>query len=197
MRYKTMSRRGLRRRSVAWEAVSFGENLGVLDRVTVTLLTQAGRNGGSSFFQLTNSGSLQSHGGEDTVVTRVVGDIHVVGGAKNATPTSAFINFAIVQAMSDAQNSTVPLQQMFNTNDAARDNILWQRTLWCPALPVAAPTALQPWVVSTQVDVRAQRKLQEENQLYLLVSSAGPGNDTIVNQVTFSGCLRLLLKRPR
>lgn len=195
-RFRKTFRRGSKR-SVSWESVTLSNLDGELDRVTYLLNPVAGTRGAQAFLQLLGPESLQSHGGEDAVITRIVGDVHIVGGTFNATPTSGFIHFSIMQKESNSTTGLVEPQSMFVSGDAAKDNVLYDETLWCPALPVAAPTALQPWKVSTHIDVRARRKLTEENFVYAVFGSAGALGATIINQLTVAGTLRLLIKRPR
>ena len=195
-RFKRTFRRGSKR-SVSWEAVTLSQTDGDLDRDTFALIPVAGTKGAQAMLQLLGPEGLQSHGGEDAVITRVVGDLHIIGGRKNSVATSAFIHFSIIQAQSNSTTGLIEPQSMFVAGDAAKDNILYDETLWCPALPVAAPTALQPWKVSTHIDVRARRKIQEENYIYAVFGSAGGAGNTIIDEVTVAGTFRFLMKRPR
>lgn len=195
-RFRRTFRRGSRR-SVSWESVTFSNLDGQLDRVTYTLTPIPGTFGAQAFLQLLGPELLQSHGGEDAVLTRIVGDLHIVGGAFNATPTSCFVHFTILQKESNSTTGLVEPQSMFVSGDAGKDNVLYDETLWCPALPVAAPTQLQPWKVSTHFDVRARRKITDENYVYAVFGSAGGAGATIINEITVAGGFRFLVKRPR
>jgi len=198
MRFRKTFRRSFgRKRTVGWEAITFSNGDGDLDRVTYTLTPVAGTKGAQAFLQLIGPTALHAHGGEGAVLTRVVGDVHIIGGQFNAAAASGFIHCSIMQKESNSTTGLVEPQSMFVSADAAKDDILWDETLWCPALPVAAPTALQPWRVSAHIDVRAQRKIDEENYPYFVIGAAGGAGATLLDTVTLAGSLRLLFKRPR
>jgi len=197
MRFRSYKPRRSFKRSVNWiDSLTFTETNGTLDRTAYTMTPIAGTNGAQVFLQLINNQNLAEHGGEDCVVSRIVGDVHIIGGRLNGTPTSAFVHVSIIQKESNATTGNVEPQNMFDALASGQDNILYDTTLWCPALPVAVPAA-QPWPVSVHIDVRVSRKIQNENYLYFVFGSAGGAAATIINEITVAGALRILVKRPR
>lgn len=199
MRFRKTSRRGFVRskRTANWiESLTLSNLDGELDRSTFTLAPLAAIRGAQVFLQLVDNIQLGEHGGEGAVVARIVGDLHLIGARKNAVATSAFLHLAVVQKDSNVTTGLVEPQNLFQAAENGKDNILWDTTLFCPALSGAVP-AQQPWPISTHVDIRVSRRVENENFLYLCISSAGAFNDTIVNEVTLAGALRILVKRPR
>lgn len=198
MRFRKTFRRGSgRKRTVAWtDSLTFTNTNGITDRQAYTLTPSPGSNGAQAFLPLLIPQTLAEHGGEDCVLIRVVGDVHIIGGRLNSTPTSAFVHLFIAQKESNPDTGAVPPQNMFSFDSSAKDNILWDTTMWCMALPVAVPL-IQPWPVSVHVDVRVSRKVQLDNMVYFGIGSAGGPGVTLINEVTLAGGLRVLLKRPR
>lgn len=198
MRFKRTFRRGSsRRRQVSWLPAQVSSNLGQTDRSVVNLVQAPGASGAQVYLPLMASTDLALHGGEDAVLTRVVGSFGLIGGRANAAPAAAFITVSIVQKESDAQTATVPFQNMWNLLDAGKDNVLWTKVLWCPALPVAVPL-IQPYPLWTDIDVKARRKITEDNFVYLCIGSPGPvGGPPLLDEVTAVWHLRTLMKNPR
>jgi len=198
MRFRKTFRRGFvrRKRTAKWiDSLTFTTLSGQTDRAAYALTPVAGTNGAQVFFQLVNNVNLAEHGGEGTVLSRVVGDVHIIGGRKNGVPTSGFVHLSIMQKESNATTGLVEPQTMFEALDSGKDNVLYDTTLWCEALPAAVP-AIQPWPVSVHLDVRVSRRVDNEYFPYLVIGSAGAPGGTLIDEVTLAGSLRILLKRP-
>jgi len=197
MRYKKTSRRGFaKKRSRNWiDSLTFTATVGTTDRQAYTLTPTAGTNGGQAFLQLINNTTLSEEGGEDAVIARIVGDVHIIGGRKNSVATSGFLHLSVLQMDSNAITGLVEPQNMFDAFESGDDNVLYDTTIWCPPLGVAVPL-IQPWPVSVHIDIGVSRKIQMERYLYFVIGSAGGAGATLIDEVTLAGALRILVKRP-
>lgn len=195
-RYRRTFRRGSKR-SVSWLPGQIASNLGQTDRSVTNLISTPGASGGCAFLALVTALDLPLHGGEDAVVTRIVGDIHLIGGRGGIpiAPVGGFLHVSILQKEVDSQLATTVEQNMFHFLNQGKDNVLFDCTLWCPALPVGVPL-IQPWPISIHIDTGVRRKVQEDNEIFLCFSSAGPIGDSLIDEVTWAGGLRVLLKDP-
>lgn len=201
-RARSFRRRGSKR-SVAWiPGLSyFASNL---DTTTAPWSVVVG--GGTTWgtaTALTAIEDLQSHGGEDAVLTRITGRIMLLAGQVNAgaglLAADFFYRALIVQQDTLPAGGGILGVDYTTFVNMGRDNILWYRDGYCSRatqVDSVAPMTSQVEAHWLDVNVKAKRKLQDDRPIYLWFQSAFPVGTTGV-QTRFAGGLRTLLMRPR
>lgn len=200
-RRRSFGRRFGARRSVGWIPGASFYTPALWETTQAWFNVLGGTNIWGTATQLTVLEDLQSHGGEDAVLTRITGRILVFAGQVNAgaglAPADFFYRLLVVQQ----DNTGGGVLGIDYTTGAGlgRDSILFFRDGYCSRATevdsVAPATSLidSHWV---DVEVKAKRKLEENKQVFLWIQSAFPVGTTGV-QTRFAGGLRALLKRPR
>lgn len=201
MRFRRRGRR-IRRRTNWVPGINFGE---LVQRAAITLTSVQGLLTTNGFsVDLTNAEDLQSAGGEDSVVVRVVGRLHFSGLVRPVSNLPGWLRVALVTRQISgavAINNGVP--DLFSLAGQAQENILWMSQAYCTTLDyelvaneLNALTGGDPgsWL---EVDVGAKRRLNEDTALCLTIqgsqTSGGVGAPTTA---VVAGWLRVLLQAP-
>jgi len=203
------SRRGFRRkRSVAWIPGVTGYDIVTPSQTRLLTLTQVSAalypNVWGAAIGLTSDTDLSMHGGEDAVMTRIVGRLGFTTGRVDAGAGVAATTFLLrcVCAQTDTTNTgnVMPFEYL-SSNGMGNDDIMWFRDIIVPGTSVLEQTgATAPGGTQTDyeldVDIGVKRKLESNRQLVLWFQSAF--NAATVTQVDFRlyGGLRMLMMRP-
>lgn len=150
--------------------------------------------------QLTVPADLSLHGGEDAVITRVVGWLMLCNGLRDlsAGPAAqAFIVRTII-AQTDIYPAGVSPIDFTSSAGLGEDCILYSHDTFVSSIPIGtvgldAMSSPGPWF---DVNVKAKRKLQTDRQLVLWFQTLDvAGLTSLTCQLV--GSLRMLLMRPR
>lgn len=202
-----------RRRSVAWlDGIStfnaaqgqglFARTISLSNIVTVEALLW------SATIGVVIPSDLPLHGGEDAVLTRVVGSLGFMQGRRDAGAGFGAAGFQIraVVHLSDTvvntggANTVSPFDFLTSAGLGA-DEILWFRDYVVNSTPIgAAGTGLDTAWVSAQladpIDIKAKRKVQANSCVFLTMQTTAPAGTVGIDFQMFGG-LRSLLMRPR
>lgn len=146
---------------------------------------------------LTANSDFASVGGEDAVVTRIVGQLHFINLTLNreSVPIGRFPVYAEVRAAifkgSEAQDGTVVVPSLYRSADLGYDNILWTGEAIVPAIAVntlgfndfvingvsgggADQGVGGDWYPASQnnrmsIDVAAKRRIQSDDHIHLTI----------------------------
>jgi len=202
-------RRGLRRRrSVAWIPGVTGFDIVTPAQTRLISLTQVSAalyaNVFGAAIGLTTDTDLTLHGGEDAVMTRIVGRLGFTTGRVNAGAGVAASTYLlrVVVAQTDTTNagSVMPFEYL-SSNGLGNDDIMFFQDIIVPGTSVlVTPGATPP--VSDQpsfemsLDITTKRKIDSNRQLVLWFQSAFDA--AVTTQVDFRlyGGLRMLMMRP-
>jgi len=203
------SRRGFRRRrSVAWIPGVTGYDIVTPSQTRLLTLTQVSAalyaNVFGAAIGLTSDTDLSLHGGEDAVMTRIVGRLGFTTGRVNAGAGVAATTFLVrcVVAQTDTTNtgSVMPFEYL-SSNGLGNDDIMWFRDIIVPGTSVLEGTgATAPGGTQTDyeldVDIGVKRKIESNRQLVLWFQSCFDA--AVTTQVDFRlyGGLRMLMMRP-
>lgn len=148
---------------------------------------------------------LPSHGGEDCVLTRMVGRLGFMEGRKNAGAGFAAYGFqlrvAVVQGSEIAGTATVLADELVTSAGMGKENILYMRDVIVPSLPIGAAGTnydiasggMERWL---DIDIRAKRRVSEDSPILLWFETCLPAGTTAADFRLLGG-LRTLLMRPR
>lgn len=197
-----------RRRTVAWIDGLSGMTANPSQARTLAFSLLAGSTSAyAAAVQLTTDADLQMHGGEDVVVTRIVGRLLAYGGRVTvAAPVAAslFARMLVHQSDVTAVSSIAPVDYTLGAG-LGRDDILWSRDVRISGTTIVGngtaaatetSTLTNDWV---DVDIRAQRKLQQGRHLFfdIQLQPAGGGAGNVPVDCLLAGSLRMLVKRPK
>lgn len=199
---------GRRRRTVAWIPGFTAQDIGTVAQSRLLTLTNVSTALFANVFgaavQLTVKDDLSSHGGEDAVLTRIVGRLGFFNGRVDVGAGAAAATFItrmlVVQADTiETSAATMPFE-FLSSNGLGQDDILHTDEVVVPGTSVLRPTgATFDTAVPTErvIDIRVKRKLQQDRQVFLWFQSAF--NDVTTTSADFRiyGHLRMLLMRPR
>lgn len=209
MARRFVRRLGNRKRSVAWIPgfSSYDDVNGVSNR----LLAFAGPVPGSTTtwavaVQLTTDTDLSLHGGEDAVMTRIVGRVAFTDGRKDAGAGLAAFGFqarlVVYQAEAQSAGGGAVFNQIFTTSASmGQDRIMWSRDTVVSPTGIGAAGAgfenmvgqFENWV---DIDIKAKRRIQSDSPIVFQMQTCFPLGTTAADCRMLGG-LRMLLKRPR
>lgn len=210
-----MRRRGFRfrraRRTVAWipglSCYDIGAGVSQTRLVGLTNVSTAlFANVFGAAIALTIDSDLSMHGGEDAVLTRIVGRLGFTTGRVDSGAGAAATTFVarVVVAQTDfipASGSVMPFE-FLTSSGMGQDDILYMRDVIIPGTSVLeAAGATVPLGTSNDymldIDIKAKRKLQSDRQVVIWFQTAF--SDVTVTSADFRmwGGLRMLLMRPR
>lgn len=148
---------------------------------------------------------LPPHGGEDAVLTRVVGRLGFMEGRKNAGAGVAAYGFQMRVAI--VQTEVIPLGGGFapspydytSSVGMGNDNIIWEHDTIVPLQAIGATGngydllagGYERWL---EVDTSAKRKVTEDRAIILWMQTVLPGGTTAADFRMIGG-LRTLLMR--
>lgn len=168
-------------------------------RVTFTQVV-AGSTIWGAAVQLTVPGDLSLHGGEDAVITRVVGRLCLFNGLRDSGAGAAANSFFVrcVVAQTDIYPAGVSPIDFTTSAGLGQDDILWTHETFVSSIAqgtvgLDAMTSPGPWF---DVNIKAKRKLQSDRQLVLWFQTLDANTLTSLT-MEMAGGLRMLLMRPR
>jgi len=202
-------RRGFRRRrSVAWIPGVTGYDVATPSNTRLITLTQVAAglypNVYGAAIGLTTNTDLQLHGGEDAVMTRIVGRLGFTTGRADVgagvVATTFLLRCVIAQTDNTDTGSVMPFEYL-TSNGLGNDDIMWFRDTIVPGTSVLESTgAIAPGGTQTDyeldIDVGVKRKIESNRQLVLWFQTTF--NNVVFNQADFRlyGGLRMLMMRP-
>lgn len=200
--------RGKRKRTVSWipGISTYDDALGTSSRLIPLALLPGTVNTWGVSIGVVFPTDLPAHGGEDAVLTRVVGRLGFIEGRKNAGAGLAAFGFQarVVIAATDFVPAAVgfgPSPFNFTTSvGLGNDDIMFAHDVIVPQVAIGAAGAgydllaggYERWL---EVDVGAKRKCQEDRGVVLWVQTVLPAG-TIGADFRLLGGLRSLLMRP-
>lgn len=200
--------RGKRKRTVSWVAgiSSYDPTAGTSSRLIAMSAVPGFTNLWGVSIGVVLGPDLPIHGGEDAVLTRVVGRLGFLEGRKNAGAGLAAYGFQmrllIVQSdMIPQGTGFAPSGFDFTSSlGEGNDDILFMRDTAVSATAIGGagtgfdltPGRFTGWV---EFDVGAQRKVQEDRGIILWMQTIMPAGPTGVDFRMLGG-LRTLIKRP-
>jgi len=193
--------RGFGRRRRKWHTnwvpgLNFGESL---EFATITLETNVPAAGINNFTAaLTDDADLAQSGGENAVVTRVVGELHFFGARYETTPAPAHMRWALFTA--DDVQGVIALRNLWLNTDLDNEDIISSGSLLVPGVDVTTAsndTMLDESSRWVHIDTSAKRRLDDERQLYFTMQFApSPSHaGATVTSVLAQGFLRVLLTK--
>lgn len=197
-----------KRRSTSWLAGISTYDVVSGNSSRLVSLTNAGFAAATQFgatIGVVTNADLPPHGGEDSVLTRVVGRLGFMEGRRNAGAGFAAFGFqmrvALVQVSQVAGSAVILTDDLLSSAGMGKENILWQKDVVVPSLPIGnggagydtAAGGMERWL---EIDVRAQRRITEDMPVLLWFQTCFVTPTTAVDFRLLGG-LRSLLKRPR
>lgn len=145
------------------------------------------------------SNDLFLHGGEDAVLERIRGTLFFHTGRVNSGAGFAVASFPlrVVIAMHEPTPALTFPEEFITSPAMGQDRIMWQGETYVTGDTHGAGQGFdwdQPWRLD--VDVRAKRKIQQDNLVTLFMQTVLPAGTTAADY-KMAGGLRQLLKRPR
>lgn len=142
---------------------------------------------------------LSLHGGEDAVVERIRGTLFFFGARVNSGAGFANTSFPlrVVVAMHEPEAAGTFREAFTRSVDMGQDRIMWEGETFATSDTHGAGQVFdwdQPWRL--EVDVRAKRKVQQDNLVVLYMQTVLPAGTTAA-EYKMAGGLRTLMKRPR
>lgn len=195
--------RGVRRkRSVAWIPgfTTYDTAAGNSSRgVTLTVVRAAVPNTFGAAIQMTTNTDLSLHGGEDAVITRVVGRLYFSDGT-GAVGAATSYQLRVVLCQQDINPDGTTSAVDFTTSDGlGHDSILWLGDVTVPSTNTAGVGTNMDNIEwhgrMLDIDARAKRKLQSDSQLILWFQTVTPA--AAARAFVVRGGLRMLLTRSR
>lgn len=193
-----------RRRSVAWipGLTTYDTANGLNARaITLAVVRAAVPNTFGAAVQMTTDADLSLHGGEDAVITRILGRLYFTDGT-GAVGAATGYQLRVVLAYQDVNPDGTTAATDFTTSDGLGiDNILWEKDVIVSSVATAGAGTGLDGIVFTEgfgmldIDCKAQRKLQSNSQLILWFQTVTPA--AAARAFVLRGGLRMLLKRPR
>lgn len=209
MRRRRASRFRGRRRSVSWLPgfTTYDPPAGLYYR-TINLTTAgfATANLWGAAISLVANSDLPVHGGEECVLTRVVGRLGFSNGRRNTGAGFAGCNFqmrvAVVQGSQIPGSATILSDEVCTTSGMGKDNILFSKDVMVSAADVSLTgsgidtmfTSGPFWQLD--VDIKAKRKVNEDSPILIWFETVLPAGATAADCRVYGG-LRSLLMRPR
>lgn len=194
------------KRSVSWiDGLNTYDNVaGTNARLTALAALPGAANIWFASFALTTSADLTLHGGEDAVLIRTVGRLGFFAGRRDTGAGFANYGFqmrcALVQVDVDPTSGLSGARIWTSSQALGSDDILHSRDVLVHGIPVGAAgagyDAVGYNVLSEEFDVRAQRKLQQDRLVTLVMQTVLPAGTTAADFILLGG-LRMLVKRPR
>lgn len=147
---------------------------------------------------------LPLHGGEDAVITRVVGRLGFGAGRKDAG--AGLVSFGFQMRVTIAQSDFLPAGTVTPWDFTAsagmgNDDILWESDVLVSSLPFAGAGG-PPWDTFgcfpgqwLEIDAGARRKVQEDRMILLWFQTVLPAGTTGADFILLGG-LRALMMRP-
>jgi len=160
---------------------------------------------GSAIVLVANT-DLPPAGGEDAVLTRVVGRFGFLEGRRDSGAGLAATGFqlrvAVVQGSQIANTNTVLADELVTSAGLGKENILFMKDVIVPAAARGASgagfdTCFAPgpfW--QAEIDIRAKRRVTTDAPILLWFQTVFPAADTSVDFRLFGG-LRILMQKPR
>jgi len=200
--------RGKRKRSVSWldGVTTYDPALGTSSRLIGLVANAVVANVWGVSIGLVIPADLPLHGGEDAVVTRIVGRLGFMEGRRDsgAGPAAAGFQMRVVVAQTDF----VPVGAGFaatafdftSSVGMGNDDILWMHDVVVPSTAIGAAGAgydaigsgYENWL---EVDVSAKRKVQVDRGIILWLETVLPAGTTGADFRMIGG-LRTLLMNP-
>lgn len=149
---------------------------------------------------LCDATDLPLHGGEDAVIERIRGKLYFFNGLVNAGAGLLASSFAlrVVVAQHEPNPAGTFNESFVSSNDMQQDRILYEGETWVTAdnHTVSNPNFDFDQPHFLEIDVRAKRRVQEDNIIALYFQTVLPAGTTAAT-MKMSGGLRALVKRPR
>lgn len=146
---------------------------------------------------------LPDHGGEDAVLTRVIGRLGFMDGRRDSGAGLASYGFQlrVVVAQVAAEPTGIFSQDFTTSAGMGNDNILYMRDVVVPGVPIGvsgggyelAIGGYERWL---DIDIKARRRVQNDYQIIAWYQTVLPGG-TVSADFRMLGGLRSLLMRPR
>jgi len=200
-------RRFRRRRSVAWIPGVTGYDLVTPDTTRLIGLTQVSAalypNVFGAAIGLTTNTDLTLHGGEDAVMTRIVGRLGFTAGRINqgaGLAAATFICRSIVAQTDTTDTGAVMPFEYLSSNGLGNDDIMSFHDFIVPGTSIlentgaAVPLGTQP-SYEFDYDVSVKRKVDSNRQIVLWFQTALAGAFVGADFRMYGG-LRMLLMRP-
>jgi len=203
------SRRGIRRkRSVAWIPGVTGYDIAAFQTSRLIPLSQVAAglypNVFGAAIGLTTNTDLSLHGGEDAVMTRIVGRLGFTTGRVNAgagvAATTYLLRCVVAQTDNTDTGSVMPFEYL-SSNGMGNDDIMWFRDIIVPGTSVLEQTgATPPGGTQTDyeldVDIGVKRKIESNRQLVLWFQTVFDAGTFVAADFRLYGGLRMLMMRP-
>jgi len=196
MRFRRRSK-GFRKRHTNWiPGLNFGESV---DAATISLAVGVPTASVNSFtVPLTDDADLSQSGGENAVLTRVVGELRFFAAQYDTTPAPAFMRWAIFVA--DDVLGSIALPDLWQNLALSNENIISSGSVLVPGTNCLTASndgqfdEASRWV---SIDTSAKRRLDDDHQCYFtmqfVVSPVHAGAK--VTTVQAQGFLRCLLTK--
>lgn len=196
-----------RKRTVSWIPGAVFGGGARRDAVDVTLspLPSPSNTNAATFF-ITADEDLQDSGGEDAVLTRVLYDIWISNprsGGGTGAPLQGWIKLVVYQGQRDPDSGNVITPDWYQSVSQGSDHILWEQDVFVPIVGGAGTrnAAFGTGVLQVghaKADIKAKRKLQRDNQVFLAMQTTQLlGTLSKIDTIEVAGYIRALLKRPR
>lgn len=206
MRMRSRRRFGRgRKRTVSWiDSITTYDGPGALSTRLVGLTnTGFGANVFGATIGVVVASDLPKHGGEDAVVTRVVGRLGFFEGRKNAGAGLAAYGFQmrVVLAQVATQGGSIFTDDFTTSAGMGNDKILFLKDVIVPNVGIGGAGAGYELTVGShetwlEMDVKAKRRVTEDANIILWFQSVFPVGTTAAD-FRLAGGLRTLLMRPR
>jgi len=196
---------GKRKRSVSWLAgfSSYDAGAGTSNRLIALAAIPGSPNVWGASIGLVVPGDLPLHGGEDCVLTRVVGRLGFTDGRKDAGAGFAAFGFQMHVALVQSDflpGGTVTPWDFTSSVGLGNDDIMFSSDVIVPNAGIGAAGAGYELMVGSyerwlQMDVGVKRKIQEDRCIILWFQTVLPAG-TSAADFRILGTLRSLLMRP-
>jgi len=192
-----------RKRTVAW--VDGVSSYGAAENSRLMTLTQAGFAGNQwgATTGVVVASDLPLHGGEDAVVTRVVGRLGFMEGRRNAGAGLAATGFQLrlVLAQVPTEGATIFSEDFTTSAGMGSDKVLWMRDVVVSSVAIGATgggydTVFASGPFWTDFDIKARRKVQADMTIIMWYQTTFPGGTTGADFRLLGG-IRTLVMRPR
>jgi len=197
-----------RRRSVAWIPGVTGYDIPGFQTSRLINLSQVAAglypNVFGAAIGLTTNTDLSLHGGEDAVMTRIVGRLGFTTGRVNAgagvAATTYLLRCVVAQTDNTDTGSVMPFEYL-SSNGMGNDDIMWFRDIIVPGTSVLEQTgATAPGGTQTDyeldVDIGVKRKIESNRQLVLWFQTVFDAGTFVAADFRLYGGLRMLMMRP-
>lgn len=198
-------RGGSRKRTVSWIDSITTFAAATPDNTRLIGLTNAGfpANVFGATIGVVIASDLPKHGGEDAVLTRIVGRLGFMEGRRDAGAGPAAAGFPIRVVFAQVASNAVGIftDDFTTSSGLANDKILLCRDTVVPGTAIGGAGAgfelnvgqLTGWL---DIDIKVKRKVTEDMQIILWFQTVLPAG-TVGADFRLLGSLRTLLMRPR